>query len=101
MYKRDLSKPLASTYGDPPFTSKKDKFIGPRNLNKKKVSELKSKIASLENGFNTEERRYRARGNADFSVGMRRYSEEATKLNKKLIKLTGKGSSFYESKRKK
>tara|TARA_R110001599_G_scaffold241089_2_gene440665 strand:+ start:1861 stop:2061 length:201 start_codon:yes stop_codon:yes gene_type:complete len=33
-YKRDLSKPLASTYGDPPFTSKtkkpKTKFIGPK-----------------------------------------------------------------------
>ena len=79
----------------------KDKFTGPRNLNKKKVAELNSKIESLEKSFNTEERRYRAKGNAGFSVGMKRYSKEATKINEELIKLTGKGSSFYESKRKK
>ena len=80
----------------------KDKpLVGPKNLNKKKVAELNSKIVSLEKSFNSEERRYRAKGNAGFSVGMRRYSKEATKINKELINLTGKGSSFYESKREK
>ena len=110
MYKRDLSKPLASTFGDPPKKKKsfgvlksdtnKPKKAGPKNLDMLKVKKLNSEIARVVKSFDTEERRFRARGNADFSEVMKRYSKEATKINKELIKLTGKGSSLYESKRK-
>lgn len=79
--------------GDPPA-------VGPRGLDKVKVKKLKDKINRLESSFKMEERILRDRGLGTFTQSMRKYSEEATKLNNQLIKLTGKGSTKFESKRK-
>ena len=80
----------------------KDKpLIGPKPLDKKRVEELKSEIARLEEAFNREQRVQTARGSSSFTQNMYNISKEAEKRNKELIKLTGKGSSWYEFKRKK
>jgi hypothetical protein len=110
-YKRDLSKPLASTFGDPPKKKKsfgvlksdtnkaKDKpLVGPKPLDKVKVKKIKDKINRLEESFKSAKEVQTKRGYSSFTQSMRDISKDATKLNKQLIKLTGKGSSKFESK---
>ncbi len=112
-YKRDLGKPLASTFGDPPKNQKsfgvlksdankvKDKSLtGPKPLDKVKVKKIKDKINRLEQSFKDAKEVQTKRGYSSFTQTMRNTSKEAEKLNKELIKLTGKGSSMFERKRK-
>lgn len=113
-YKRDLGKPLAPTFGDPPKKNKsfgvlksdankaKDKpLVGPKPLDKVKVKKIKDKINRLEESFQSAREVQNRRGSSSTTQTMRDISKEATALNKKLIKLTGKGSSWYEFKTKK
>ena len=80
----------------------KDKpLVGPKPLDKIKVKKIKDKINRLEESFNSAQRVQTARGSSSFTQTMRDISKEAIALNKELIKLTGKGSSWYEFKRKK
>lgn len=79
----------------------KDKpLVGPKPLDKIKVKKIKDKINRLEESFNSARRVQTKRGYSGFTGTMRDISKEAEKLNKELIKLTGKGSTLFESKRK-
>ena len=112
-YKRDLGKPLAPTFGDPKkkksfgvlksdANKAKDKpLVGPKPLDNVKVKKIKDKINNLEQSFKSAKEVQAKRGYSGFTQTMRNTSKEAEKLNKQLIKLTGKGSSKFESKIKK
>ena len=78
----------------------KDKpFIGPKPLDKIKVKKIKDKINRLEESFN-EASRLSSKGYGGWTQNMYNISKDATKLNKELIKLTGKGSPQFEFIRK-
>jgi hypothetical protein len=111
-YKRDLGKPLAPTFGDPKkkksfgvlksdANKAKDKpLVGPKPLDKVKVKKIKEKINRFEQSFKDAKEVQTKRGYSSFTQTMRNTSKEAKKLNKELIKLTGKSSSMFERKRK-
>tara|TARA_R110002050_G_scaffold297152_1_gene458188 strand:- start:771 stop:1076 length:306 start_codon:yes stop_codon:yes gene_type:complete len=80
----------------------KDKpFTGPKPLDKMKIKKIKDNINRLEKDFKSAKEVQTKRGYSSFTQTMRNISKEVESLNKELIRLTGKGSPLFESKRKK
>tara|TARA_R110002020_G_scaffold145295_1_gene318566 strand:- start:135 stop:461 length:327 start_codon:yes stop_codon:yes gene_type:complete len=77
----------------------KDKpLTGPKPLDNIEVKEIKDKINRLEESFKSAKEVQTKRGYSSFTQTMRDISKEAEKLNKELIRLTGKGSPLFSSK---